>query len=130
MRKASTLDQDIDRILRGVGIQKTATTVNPPVEASESTTLRKLASILRTYTPPPLSYEDFHAVKNGSFDPGPVPVPQTKIASTGVSADLRRLAYGLRIADHLHRMKTAQQARNILQAAEGLILLRQRQGLT
>ena len=129
MQKASTLDQSIDRILKGVGIQNAATGSIPDAQTAKVSPLRKVAEVLKDYRQPPLSYDDFHAIKNGTFVIGQPPAAEPKLAGTGLSLGLRRVAHALEIAHHNQRVKTAMDAQNILKAAEGLILLQPRQGL-
>lgn len=129
MQKASSLDQSIDRILKGVGIQKAAEGSTPATQTINVSPLRKVAEALKDYRPAPLSYADFHDVKNGTFDVGRPPAAAPKLAGMGLSLGLRRIAHALEIAHYNHRVKTARDAQNVLKAAEGLILLQPRQGL-
>lgn len=127
MHKTSTLDQSIDRILRDVGIQKRASASTVPVDASASTPLKKVAETLRSSGIEPLSYEEFYAVKNGTFPLGPPPPAVPKLASSSVASGLQKVAHALRIAHYHDRLKRAHDAQNVLKAAEGLILLQPRQ---
>lgn len=117
-RHVPSLDETLAQVLHDARRTKFAS------HAPRAQALHALAEGLRGYAPPPLSYDDLHAVKTASLDAAPTPRAHAKTAA----GRLRDVADGLRAHGHATKVARHQAARDVLAAGEALILLRQRRG--
>ena len=90
--------------------------------------LRELAEDLKKLgeAPAGLTYEELYAVRSGTFTLPEVPSEAPSGDTPG--APLRKLAYDLRLADRAEAAAKVAKANDILRAASGLTLLRDRLG--
>lgn len=117
---APTIEQAIEASLRETRRSKTAAvpSTTPNVD------LRKLAAALRELPEAPLTLEDLYAVKTASSRPAPA-----KMGGSARGDELRKLAAALRDAGDLSAQTRATKVAHAVEAAKGLMLLRQRRGL-
>lgn len=100
-----------------------------PQAQGASAPLRGLAGDLRKLAEAhqPLTYEELYAVRSGAFE---LPEAPHEPSGEGAGAPLRKLAYDLRLADRALAEEKVAQANDLLLAASGLTLLRDRRRST
>lgn len=126
MRSYTFLDTLTELEARAATVHTTTETLRSKTAASDY--LRPLAAELREVgdLDAGVSYADLYAVSSGAFTVPDAPRPYSDDGRPG--SPLRKLAHELRALDRQRALHKSAQASNILRAADGLTLLRDRLG--
>ena len=123
------LEEAIAEVSREARVQEKSASVRPEARPSTSGmtrthTLQKLANLVRNTPLPELAPELVYQVKTAGVPASLLPEPAAPEFGTGRPAELRKVAHALRTEDVRRHNHQGKQAALVLQAAQGLHILR------